>query len=288
MSIATGITSLFYTTSVTLTADTIYKFKVESRNAFGFSSTFSNEVSIRAASIPDAPISLANNVIVTASGVVGLTWSPGASNGGSPVLSYRISYYVGANSYTILTSGVTTASYTAGSLTANSIYTFKIEALNAVGYSYFSTEIMVRAAAKPSAPTAPITSVISNTSVVITWVPPITGGSPITAYSITIRQSDGITYTTELASCNGSNSAIILTATCTIPVATLQVSPFNLPWGSSIYAKISATNVVGTSDFTNAGNGGIILTYPDPPQTLTNIAATTTASVIAFSWTAGS
>ena len=117
---------------------------------------------------------------------------------------------------------------------------------------------------------------------------PFNGGSPLTAYSITIRQSDGLTYSSELGNCNGSNSGVITAASCTIPISTLQASPFNLPWGASVYAKITATNIVGISDLANAGNGGTILTNPDQPTALTNIPATTSASVIAFSWTAGS
>ena len=86
--LASGITTASYSTAATLTANTVYKFKVESRNAFGFSTTYSNEVSIRAASLPTAPQTLANNVAVTASGIVGLTWSAVSSDGGSPVIDY--------------------------------------------------------------------------------------------------------------------------------------------------------------------------------------------------------
>ena len=219
--LATGISTLSYTTSVAISSNSIYKFKVESRNAFGYSTTYSNEVSIRAASISEIPINLANNVAITASGVVGLTWSAGASSGGSPVIDYRISYRAGSDAYTILANAVTTTAYTASSLVANTIYTFKIEARNAVGYSDFSSEVSVRAAARPSTPTAPTTSVITNTGVVITWVAPFDGGSPLTAYLITIRQGDGLTYSPELATCNGSNAGIISARTCTIPITTL-------------------------------------------------------------------
>ena len=78
--LAQGVTTAFYSTTATLTANTVYKFKVESRNAFGYSTSFSNEVSIRAASVPTAPLSLANNVAVTASGTVGLTWMAPSSD----------------------------------------------------------------------------------------------------------------------------------------------------------------------------------------------------------------
>jgi len=53
--LATGITTTSYATTTTLTANNVYRFKVESRNAYGYSTTFSNEVYIRAAAIPTAP-----------------------------------------------------------------------------------------------------------------------------------------------------------------------------------------------------------------------------------------
>ena len=86
--LAEGIVGSSYSTTATLVANTVYKFKVESRNAFGFSTTFSNEISVRAASVPTAPRSLANNAAVTAAGTVGLTWMVPSSNGGSPVIDY--------------------------------------------------------------------------------------------------------------------------------------------------------------------------------------------------------
>ena len=78
---------------------------------------------------------------MTASGVVGLTWNAATSDGGSSILDYRISYHAGSDAYVILVSGIATTSYTASSLTANIIYTFKIDARNSVGYSDFSSEI---------------------------------------------------------------------------------------------------------------------------------------------------
>jgi hypothetical protein len=82
------ITTTSYTTTVSLTPNTIYKFTVVSRNAFGESLTASNEVSILAASAPTAPLNLENDATVTASGIVGLMWTTPTSDGGSPVIDY--------------------------------------------------------------------------------------------------------------------------------------------------------------------------------------------------------
>ncbi len=277
-----SIATTTYTTPATLIANTVYKFKIESRNAFGYSTTFSNEVSIRAAKISDAPISLSNIVEVTASGVIGISWSPGAYDGGSPVIDFSISFKTGTDPYTVLASGLSGPAYTTFGRIPDAIYTFKIQARNLVGFSSFSSEVVIRAAARPSTPVAPTTSVISNTAVTVLWTPPNNGGSAITSYTVWIQQSDGITFSTELTSCNGANASVLAAASCTIPISTLQAAPFNLPWGVSVYAKVLVTNIVNSSDVSNIGNGGIILTNPDTPTNLVNVAILTNASNISI------
>ena len=128
--LAAGVTTTSYTTSVTLTPNIVYKFVTKSTNAFGKSATYSNEVSILAASVPTTPLALANNVVVTTSGIVGLTWTAPASNGGSPVVDYQISYTSVGGIYSVLATGIITTSYTASSLTADGVYTFKVTARN--------------------------------------------------------------------------------------------------------------------------------------------------------------
>lgn len=62
--IDSGITTLHYTTSMSLTPGLFYKFKVTARNTVG-SSVYSEEISILAAKIPDAPINVADVPEVT-------------------------------------------------------------------------------------------------------------------------------------------------------------------------------------------------------------------------------
>ena len=115
----------------------------------------------------------------------------------------------------MLASGIPATSYTASSLTADVVYTFKVSARNLIGYGADSSEVSIRAAAKPNVPTAPSTAVNTNISVTISWVAPFNGGSAITAYSVAIRQSDGTTFTKESAFCNVS------TTSCTVPISIL-------------------------------------------------------------------
>ena len=73
--LATNIATVSYKTTGTLTANTFYSFKVESRNAVGYSTSFSNVARILNAIPPDPPLALSNNQSVTNAGKIGLTWS---------------------------------------------------------------------------------------------------------------------------------------------------------------------------------------------------------------------
>jgi hypothetical protein len=42
--------------------------------------------------VPDAPIGLEDNILVTTASVIGFTWKDGLSRGGSPIIDYRITY----------------------------------------------------------------------------------------------------------------------------------------------------------------------------------------------------
>jgi hypothetical protein len=72
----------------------------------------------------------------------------------------------------------------------------------------------------------------------VTWTEPEINGAAVLSYTITFRHSDGITYSTELSQCDGSDATIVSSRTCVIDVATFLTAPFNLDWGESVYAKI--------------------------------------------------
>lgn len=57
---------------------------------------------------------------------------------------------------------------------------------------------------------------------------------------------------------------------------TLTSSPYLLPWGSTVKAIVSATNVVNTSPFSEVGGSAIILTKPSQPVNLTDAPTITT------------
>lgn len=88
---------------------------------------------------------------------------------------------------------------------------------------------------------------IDGDNVIVTWDLPDYRGSVLTAYKILFRQSDLTTYTETLPNCDGSVTEIIDGRTCTVSIATLMAAPFNLPWGSDVYVKVSSENVYGKS-----------------------------------------
>ncbi len=72
--------------------------------------------------MPDAPINLLNNAVVTSEVQIGLNYSPGASNGGSSVIDFTIWFDQGTGNYVILASNILATSYTATALTGGVNY----------------------------------------------------------------------------------------------------------------------------------------------------------------------
>ena len=131
---------------MTLTPNTIYSFKVTARNSVG-NSVLSTAVSIRAAKIPDAPINLANVPAITTAYQIGLSWTEGVYNGGSPVLDYQVEYKITTDAtYTVYASGYTFTSITVTSLTPGVTYMFRVMDRNVVGSSGYSSTISILAA----------------------------------------------------------------------------------------------------------------------------------------------
>jgi hypothetical protein len=108
-----------------------------------------------------------------------------------------------------------------------------------VGNSGFSNEVVIRAAKVPDTPSNIVTSV-NLTNILVSWTLPYNGGSPIIGYSVMIRTSDGLTYSADTSNCNNVLVATTLsTNKCNVPFTLLYAAPFNLPWGSSIYAIVA-------------------------------------------------
>jgi hypothetical protein len=62
---------------------------------------------------PDPPINFVDNASITSMSQIGLTWEDGSSDGGTPVIDYRILYKTESGSYRALVTGLTDQFYTA-------------------------------------------------------------------------------------------------------------------------------------------------------------------------------
>lgn len=73
-----------------------------------------------------------------------------------------------------------------------------------------------------------------------------------------------------------------------MPLTVLLTSPFNKVLGQSVYAKVTAYNVLGEGLASSVGNGAVIFisTEPDPPINIARHEATTTTTAIGISWDA--
>jgi len=142
------------------------------------------------------------------------------------------------------------------------------------------------AAQKPGRPTAPTTT-ISGSNVVIDWQAPAENGSPIYSNIIQIRRADGTSFATDSTDCDGNKAAIVSQTQCTVPISTLRAASFQLPWGASIHAKVTAINLYGLSEESPVGNGAYILTPPDRPVNLAEFYASRSATTLGLVWTAG-
>ena len=137
----------------------------------------------------------------------------------------------------------------------------------------------------PDIPEAPTTA-ISGQYVDLTWPQINAQGSSLTSLTIEIKQADG-SFATDLSHCDGRNQTIIDSRICSIPISTLRSAPFSHAWGAQIVARLSATNVYGTSEYSPEGQGAVILTTPDVPLNLEEVAASKSATQISVRWQEG-
>lgn len=104
-------------------------------------------------------------------------WTEGVSNGGLPVIDYRIN--MGEwGTYHVIASGVTSNSYVITHLTPGTTYSFTVEARNSEGYSYHSEELWLLAASVPGS--TYLSTVNLDDTIWFSWRQPESNGSPIT------------------------------------------------------------------------------------------------------------
>lgn len=71
---------------------------------------------------------------------------------------------------------------------------------------------------------------------------------------------------------------------CIVPAATLYAASYALLQLNEVWAKVSATNLYGTSEISVEGNTGVVVFVPDAPINLRDWVEVTSAYVMGLNW----
>ena len=226
-----------------LTNGTAYTFTVTATNVAGTGSASSASTAVVPATVPGAATGV-DAVFGDSQALV--SWTAPSSTGGAAITSYTVTSSSGSRACT-----TTTTSCTVTGLTNGTAYTFTVTASNKAGTgSASSASSAVVPATVPDAPTS-VTGVFGDSQALVSWTAPSnTGGSVITAYTVTSSPGSFI-CTTSTTSCtvtgltNGTNYTFTVTATNVVGAGTpsdasLAVSPATVPG--------VPTGVIGTSN----------------------------------------
>ena len=211
-----------------LTNGTAYTFTVTATNAAGTGLPSAASNSVTPASVPGAP-GIGTATPVGSLAVV--TFTPPASDGGSPITSFRATASPGG---AIGTCDVPCNTIPVGGLTLGTAYTFTVSAVNALGAGPASAASnSVTPATVPGAPVIGLAAAGNSQATIAFTESASDGGAAISAYTAT-------------------SSPGAFTGTCAAPCASIIVA--GLANGTAYTFRVRATNAVGTAPASAASN----------------------------------
>ena len=255
-----------------LTAGTTRHYQVSAINAIGTGPASNVHHATTVAAVPDAP----TNLTATASGRtrIDLDWDKPPSDGGSPIIGYRIqmSEDAGVTWSTLVSDTERTAtSYAHRGLSAGTTRHYRVRALNAEGEGAESN--VDSATTAPDVPDAPtgLNAVAAGTSRIdLSWSEPANdNGSAVTGYKIEVSNTGNSGWSVHEANTN---------------TTARDYSHTGLNPDTTLYYRVSAINEEGTGPSSNVDDATTDATVPGAPTDLEAMAKG--SSRIDLSWTA--
>lgn len=115
-----------------------------------------------------------------------------------------------------------------------------------------------------------VASVIENTYVKISWSPPDNNGAQVITYRVLLLASDSITWL-ESDYCQSTDSSLVDTLQCYVPMAELTSDKYSLPYNRFISIKVQAYNIRGWGELSQSNTVGVYVeTVPSVMQTPTD------------------
>ncbi len=240
-------------TSTGLEADTEYFYRVRAFNSTG-SSPYSNEDS--ATTLPEPPAAPSNlNATTVSNTQIDLAWNDNSNNEDGFKIERKLS--TAATFSEITTVGANVTSYASTGLLADTSYTYRVRAYNAVGNSAYTGEVSATTLPNPpAAPSSLIATTVSNTQIDLAWTD--NSGSEI-GFRIE-RKAAGEGSFTEIA---------------TTGVGTTNYASTGLSGNTEYFYRVRAYNAGGNSSYSNEANA---TTQPDPLVAPSNLMANTVSS----------
>lgn len=239
-----------------LTIGSTYSFRIAAFNAIGTGPYITtNSVVIGTPTAPGFPAAQPGN------GTAKVAWSASADNG-SPLTAYKVTPYVGTVAQTTRTFTGTATTVTVAGLTNGITYTFKVQAVNAVGSGLAATTALSTKVGTPTTPVFP-SAKPGNASAVVSAGAPVANASAITGYVVTPMVG------------TSARPSQTFTGTAT----TWNVT--GLTNGTTYTFRVSAINAIGTGPY--ATTAAIKVGVPGQPTGVTAAKGVQQATV---SWVA--